>query len=48
MAQMFSNQKCNFGYMYFGGPWNEKSWYILWLFGIYITPFGIFFGYLVS
>jgi hypothetical protein len=20
--------------MYFGGPWNEKCWYILWQFGI--------------
>jgi hypothetical protein len=36
-------------WVYFGGPWNEKCWYILRLFGIKMAvwcsflPFGIFF-----
>jgi hypothetical protein len=45
------NQGCHMAYTYicipkipvwayFGGPWNEKCWFIL-------CPFGIFYGHLV-
>jgi hypothetical protein len=33
---IFPYQKSQF-WVYFGGPWNAKCWYILW-------PFGIFYG----
>jgi hypothetical protein len=28
-------------WVYFGGPWNGKCWYILWTFGTFCGHFGI-------